>query len=101
VEVQVRFRQCELMIARGEFQQAADSLLDLLDLVRAGRDLVGESRILCRLSTTYEQLGDVAGTERMLRAVIAVREQMMDAAGAASCRRALVRLVGAKTGAKT
>lgn len=101
VEVQVRFRQCELMVARKEFRQAADSLLDLLDLVRAGRDLVGESRILCRLSTTYEQLGDVAGTERMLRAVIAVREQMMDAAGAASCRRALVRLVGAKTGAKT
>lgn len=101
VEVQVRFRQCELMIAREEFRQAADNLLDLLDLVRAGRDLVGESRILCRLSTTYEQLGDLAGTERMLRAVIAVREQMMDEAGAASCRRALVRLVGVSTGAET
>lgn len=83
VEVQVRYKQCELMMARGEYGAVVEVLVELLDLVRGGRDVVGEGRVLHRLGLAHAGAGRTVDAERCLRAALAIREQVMDTAGAA------------------
>jgi tetratricopeptide (TPR) repeat protein len=92
VEVQVRYQQCELMMAQGRHSAAVEVLTELLELVRAAHDVVGEGRILHRLGLAHAGVGRLADAQACLRAAIAVREQTMDRAGVARATEDLNRL---------
>ncbi|HEX4723217.1 MAG TPA: BTAD domain-containing putative transcriptional regulator [Pseudonocardiaceae bacterium] len=92
VEVQVRFKQCELAMAQGQYPAAEEILAELLELVRATHDVVGEGRILHRLGLAHAGVGRTVEARECLLAAIAVREQAMDPTGAARVAEDLARL---------
>ena len=92
VEVQIRYSQAELMLLRERYAEAETELAALLKMVRDGHDIVGESRILCRLGTLVAQLGRVDEAKTLLRDALEIREQTMDHAGAGEVRAELAKL---------
>ncbi|HVK23840.1 MAG TPA: BTAD domain-containing putative transcriptional regulator [Actinokineospora sp.] len=94
VEVQVRYRLCELMVDQGRLAAAAEVLAELLQVARAGRDVVGEGRILHRLGVVNAALGRAVEAEAAYREALAVHEQIMDRAGVAAVSGDLKSLLG-------
>jgi len=84
VEVQVRYRLSGLMLHSGSYQRAEEQLVDLLDVVRAGRDIVGEGRILHRLGIINARLGRLGPAARLLNEALALSELVRDQAAVAA-----------------
>jgi DNA-binding SARP family transcriptional activator len=96
VELQVRFRLTELTIRQGRLREADAALADLLVAVRAGRDIIGETRILRRSGLVKSELGDLAAAEDLLRVTLDVCEHAMDHGGAAETRLELALVLAAR-----
>ncbi|ONI87991.1 SARP family transcriptional regulator [Saccharothrix sp. ALI-22-I] len=67
VETQVRHSLSEVLLRRGQLHEANELLMELLAVVRTGRDLVGQVRVLERLGAVNARLGHHYAAERLLR----------------------------------
>ena len=92
VEVQLRYKQSELMLRDDRPAEARAVLTDLLATVREWGDIVGESRILRRLGQVTVRLGEADVAERLLTDALVACEQTMDRAGAEAIRGDLAQL---------
>jgi DNA-binding SARP family transcriptional activator/tetratricopeptide (TPR) repeat protein len=96
VQLQVRFAVSELLIAQGRAQAADELLTDLLDAVRAGGDLVGEAKILCRFGLVKSLLGELAAAKELLGKALRLCEETMDHSGSADVRLELALVLAAQ-----
>jgi DNA-binding SARP family transcriptional activator/tetratricopeptide (TPR) repeat protein len=91
VEVQVRYRLSSLLLVQGRYVEASEVLTALLGVVRAGRDVEGEGRILHRLGVATAMLGRTEEAGALLREALTARHQIMDHHGVAEVRADLIR----------
>jgi tetratricopeptide (TPR) repeat protein len=87
VEVQVRYRLCGLQMAQDRLDASAGVLTELLEIVRADHDVVGEGRILHRLGQVNARRGRLSEAATALRGALEVRTRLLDRAGAATISR--------------
>jgi hypothetical protein len=87
VEVQLRYKQSELMLRDDRPAEARAVLTDLLATVREWGDIVGESRILRRLGQVTVRLGEADVAERLLTTGCRPRRGRWWATSGRSCRR--------------
>jgi tetratricopeptide (TPR) repeat protein len=92
VEVQLRVRQCELMLHEDRCTEARAVLTTLLSAVRESGDIVGQSKILHQLGRANAGLGDLDLAEQLFAEALTVLEQNRDHVGADRVREELARL---------
>ncbi|MFL6126422.1 AfsR/SARP family transcriptional regulator [Actinophytocola sp.] len=94
VEAQIRHRLGEVLFRQRRYDQARLVMGQVLAIVRADGDLVGEGYAVHTLGLICSGTGDRDEGERLLRAAIDIRERIMDFVGAARVGLDLAALLG-------